>query len=104
MLWMDGRAAEQCDYILEKARGDPSLAVNCGGQGPISAEWMIPKALWIQQEEPKVWQQAACICEKQDYINFLLTDKICMSGCNAAIRWHVDAHRPVDLGLLHHIA
>lgn len=97
LLWMDGRAADQCDYILEKAKGDPALEVNCGGQGPLSAEWMIPKALWIKQKEPKVWDQASYICEKQDYINYLLTGKLFMSGCNAAIRWHVDTRKACEL-------
>ena len=93
---MDGRAAEQCDYILSKANGDSALSVNCGGEGPLSAEWMIPKALWIKERELKTWEQTTFVCEKQDYLNYLLTGNFCMSGCNAAIRWHVDARRACD--------
>jgi ribulose kinase len=70
ILWMDGRSAPQTKEMLDSCRGDPSLMLNCGGEGPISAEWFIPKSLWIPQNEPKVWEEEAeTICEYQDYIN-----------------------------------
>jgi ribulose kinase len=31
------------------------LQVNSGGAGPVSAEWMVPKALWLFQEEPDTY-------------------------------------------------
>ena len=90
LLWMDARSASQTDQIMEECRGDPALDVNCGGEGPISAEWMTPKALWIRQNEPEIWNSAKTICEYQDFINFKLTGEICASSCNAATRWHWD--------------
>lgn len=90
LLWMDARSASQTEEIMEKCRNDPALLVNCGGEGPISAEWMTPKALWIRQNEPDVWKDAKTICEYQDFINFKLTGEICASSCNAATRWHWD--------------
>lgn len=90
LLWMDARSAAQTDQIMQKCRGDPALNVNCGGEGPISAEWMTPKALWIHQNEPEVWEKAETICEYQDFINFKLTGVMCASSCNAATRWHWD--------------
>ena len=88
LLWMDARSAKQTSEILSKCRGDPALDVNCGGEGPISAEWMTPKCLWIKQNEPEVWEKASTICEYQDYINYRLTGMMCASSCNAAARWH----------------
>ena len=44
LIWMDVRANAEADAVL--ATGDPALMLNGGGQGPVSAEWMIPKALW----------------------------------------------------------
>ena len=41
VLWQDMRAAEQASRVV--ATGDPALLVNCGGAGPVSAEWMVPK-------------------------------------------------------------
>lgn len=90
LLWMDARSASQTEQIMEKCRGDPALMVNCGGEGPISAEWMTPKALWISQNEPSIWKNAKTICEYQDFINFKLTGEMCASSCNAATRWHWD--------------
>jgi len=41
------------------------VQVNSGGAGPVSAEWMVPKALWLKQNEPEVFAQATHICEYQ---------------------------------------
>ncbi len=90
LLWMDARSAPQTQEILRKCKGDDALKVNCNGEGPISAEWMLPKVLWIRQEEPEVWEKAHTICEYQDYINYKLTGNMCASSCNAASRWHWD--------------
>lgn len=60
---MDVRASRQAERVL--ATGDAALRVNGGGQGPVSAEWMIPKALWIKENEPDVFERARWICEYQ---------------------------------------
>ncbi len=96
LLWMDARSAPQAREILELCHGDPALLVNCGGDGPLSAEWMTPKALWIQQMEPRVWAKTKTICEYQDYINYKLTGEICASSCNAASRWHWDGEECIQ--------
>lgn len=54
LLWMDMRSADQAAQVL--ATGDIALEVNSGGRGPVSAEWMIGKALWIQQNEPELFK------------------------------------------------
>eukprot|EP00887_Chlorella_sp_A99_P007355 scaffold2.g7355.t1 len=63
ILWQDMRAAEQAAKVA--ATGDPAVAVNCGGAGPVSAEWMVPKALWLKEKEPEVFEKATYICEYQ---------------------------------------
>lgn len=91
LLWMDTRSAAECVDIFKLANGDPALRVNCNGQGPLSAEWMIPKSLWLKRNEPKTWAQAEYICEKQDYFNYKMTGRLCASSCNVAARWHWNA-------------
>src|SRR5581483_10181851 len=91
ILWMDVRAEAEAAEVL--ATQDPALQVNCAGQGPVSAEWMIPKALWIARHEPEVFAQAATICEFQDFMNQRLTGRRCASLNNAAIRWHFASGR-----------
>ena len=100
LLWMDQRSAPQTKQIMEtttttscrrqgRRDNDPALSVNCGGKGPLSAEWMTPKALWIRQNEYEdVWNKAKTICEYQDYLNYRLTGVMVASSCNAASRWH----------------
>ena len=88
LLWMDARSAKQTVKIMESCRGDPALDINSGGEGPLSAEWFIPKSLWIKENEPEVYEAAEIMCEYQDYINYRLTGELCASSCTAAVRWH----------------
>ena len=86
LLWMDVRAHAEADAVL--ATGDPALAINGAGRGPVSAEWMIPKALWLKRNEPQVYDAAHTICEYQDYLTLRLTGERCASLDNVGLRWH----------------
>jgi ribulokinase len=89
IIWMDVRAGAEADAVL--ATGDAALAVNGAGHGPVSAEWMIPKALWLARHEPDVFSRAHTICEYQDFLNWRLTGRRTASLNNASIRWHYRA-------------
>ncbi|MFH6787147.1 MULTISPECIES: FGGY-family carbohydrate kinase [Methylobacterium] len=89
LIWMDVRAAEEAALVL--ATGDPALILNSAGAGPVSAEWMIPKALWLARHEREHFDRAATICEYQDYMNLRMTGRRAASITNAAIRWHYRA-------------
>ena len=41
LLWMDMRSAGCAEQVA--GTGDAALGVNSAGEGPVSAEWMIPK-------------------------------------------------------------
>ncbi len=56
LLWMDVRAHREADEVA--GCGDPALRVNGGGAGPVSPEWMIPKALWIARHQPEIFAAA----------------------------------------------
>lgn len=86
LLWMDVRADQEAEAVL--ATGDARLRLNSDGAGPVSAEWMIPKALWIKRNEPQVYDAAATICEYQDYLTLRLTGARCASLNNVGLRWH----------------
>ncbi len=86
MIWMDVRSAEEAALVA--ATGDPALRINSNGHGPVSAEWMIPKSLWMKRHQPELFAQAARICEYQDYINWRLTGRWVASLDNMAVRWH----------------
>ena len=88
LIWMDVRSAEQAEQMV--ATEDNALLINSNGSGPVSAEWMIPKALWIKQNEPKNFDRAVTVCEYQDYINLHLTGRLGASINNVSTRWHCD--------------
>lgn len=91
LIWMDVRSAEQAEQMV--ATEDDALLINSNGSGPVSAEWMIPKALWIKQNEPENFDRAVTICEYQDYINLHLTGRLGASINNVSTRWHCDYSR-----------
>ncbi len=91
LLWMDVRSAAEADAVA--ATGDPALIVNSGGRGPVSAEWMIPKSLWVARHQPEIFGKAAVVCEYQDYLNFKLTGRFCASINNVSVRWHYSTTR-----------
>lgn len=86
LLWMDVRSNAEAKRLMEES--DPALRVNNGGHGPVSAEWMIPKALWAKANAPDCYARATTICEYQDYLNFRLTGEMTASKINTAVRWH----------------
>jgi ribulokinase len=89
LIWMDVRSDREAGDVA--ASDDPALRVNGAGRSPVSAEWMIPKALWIKRNEPQIWDRAAVVCEFQDYVNLLLTGRLVGSLNNMSIRWHYQA-------------
>ena len=88
LIWMDVRSAPQTEKIV--STGDDALCINGAGQGPVSAEWMVPKALWIAENEPEIFERAAVVCEFQDFVNYHLTGRWVASINNASVRWHFD--------------
>jgi ribulose kinase len=98
IIWMDVRASAEAEAVL--ATGDGALISNGGGRGPVSAEWMIPKALWIARNEPEVFEKAHTICEYQDFMTLRLTGERAASLNNVTLRWHYQTDRggwPVTL-------
>ena len=96
LLWMDSRSAPQAAHIMRVCKGMPPLQVNCNGEGPLSAEWMLPKSMWLKENDPDTWAKAHTICEYQDFINWKLTGRLCASSCNTAARWHWDADAAIS--------
>ena len=89
ILWMDVRAGAEAAALL--ATHDAALEVNGAGMGPVSPEWMIPKALWLKRHERALYDRAQTVCEYQDYMMRRLTGRAIGSLSNVAIRWHYRA-------------
>ncbi len=69
IMWMDVRAADQARRIGET--NDPILKYS--GYSAISAEWGLPKVLWLKEKEPDTYNNAAHICDCVDWLINRLT-------------------------------
>jgi FGGY-family pentulose kinase len=86
ILWMDVRASDQARRIGET--GDSALKYH--GFGPVSAEWMPCKGLWLKENEPDTYGNAARVCEYTDWMTHRLTGEWTASINNVSNRWYYD--------------
>ena len=95
LMWCDVRATKQAERVA--ASGDPMLKYN--GFGNVSAEWAMPKMMWIKEEEPEIWAKTEYICDCQDYFGYRLTGEMASSLNIVTMRWYYDDRNggwPVD--------
>lgn len=81
ILWMDVRAAEQANRIFNSDHN-----VTRFYPSGVPAESIIPKAMWVKENEPEVWKKATTVMEFTDWINFMLTGEKCANKSAAAVR------------------
>ncbi|MBI2303073.1 MAG: hypothetical protein HYU66_29550 [Armatimonadetes bacterium] len=95
LLWMDVRSVEQAARVT--ATGHPQLRYVSWVE---SAEWMIPKALWLKENQPELIRDADYVIECQDWLLHRLTGRwvACVNQCTC--KWNYAAPEggwPVDL-------
>jgi FGGY-family pentulose kinase len=86
IMWMDVRASDQADRIGET--GETALKYN--GFGAVSAEWGLPKVLWLKENEPETYNNAKHICDCQDWLNNRLTGEWAASINIASAKYYYD--------------
>ena len=86
IMWMDVRASDQAERVSET--GDPALKYN--GYGPVSAEWGLPKALWLKEREPETYEKARHVCDCQDWLVNRLTGEWASSINIVSGKYHYD--------------
>lgn len=87
IMWMDMRASAQAKRI--STSGHPMLKYN--GYGPVSAEWLPSKVLWLKENEPEIYAATTRIYECTDWLNYKLTGEYTASLNHAACRWYYDS-------------
>lgn len=94
LLWMDIRAGLEAREV--EATNDPVLR-NCGGR--VSAEWLLPKVMWINRHEPDVYNASHKIVDSADWLVHRLTGRWITSNSNAAAKrhWTPDGGWPSNL-------
>jgi FGGY-family pentulose kinase len=83
LLWMDQRAFREAALISDT--GDPVLRYVSGRMSP---EWMLPKALWLKENERAIYDRAERIVECTDWMMFQLTGEWTLSLNHLAVKWN----------------
>lgn len=86
IMWMDVRASDEAERIA--GTDHPMLKYN--GYGAVSAEWGIPKAMWLKEHEPEVYRDAAHIVDAGDWVVNRLTGEWAASVNMAAAKYYHD--------------
>jgi FGGY-family pentulose kinase len=86
IMWMDVRASDQAERI--SATGHPALKYN--GYGAVSAEFGLPKAMWLKENEPDNWNRAAHLVDCADWVTARLTGEWAGSVNVAACKYYHD--------------
>lgn len=73
ILYSDNRALQELDWVNRQA----GLALN--------AEAVVPKLVWIQRNEPQVFEKTRAVVSCQGYVAYQLTDQLFMDYDCAAI-------------------
>jgi ribulose kinase len=97
ILWMDSRAAPQAKRTAQFAADHPILSWSGGSD---ASEWLVPKAMWLKENEPAVYARSARIVEAIDYLTFRLTGRWVGSQMNAVCKYNNDTIKgrfPVEL-------
>ncbi len=95
ILWMDQRAHSEAERVT--ATRHPRLKYVSGSESP---EWMIPKAMWLRDHKPAIFDQADLIVEGTDWLMYRLTGEWAASLNNVTAKWNyasVDGGWPTDL-------
>ncbi len=98
LMWMDIRSKSQAARINSQKHKILKL---CGGE--VSAEWMVPKALWIKEEKNEIYKQSFKIIEQLDWLNYKLTGKWAASVCNTTCKWNLGPDKKWDMDYLNSV-
>ncbi len=81
ILWNDQRTGQQCDQI-RKRLGKARL-IQITGNDALTG-FTAPKILWVQDEEPEIYEKIAHILLPKDYVRFRLTGEFAMDRAGGA--------------------
>lgn len=95
MLWNDQRAVPQCGDLQDSAGGRKKLIAKTGS--PALPGFQAPKALWVREHEPEVWERTKKLLLPKDYVRYRLTGELVTEPSDASgtglynvakRRWH----------------
>ena len=80
ILWNDTRTTAQCESIM-KSFGDRLIEIT---KNKALEGFTLPKILWMQENEPLLWEKTAHIMLPKDYLTFRLTGELATDYSDAA--------------------
>ncbi|MFV0561176.1 MAG: FGGY family carbohydrate kinase, partial [Enterococcus sp.] len=80
ILWNDVRTTKQCEEITSTL-GDKLLSIT---KNRVLEGFTLPKILWLQQNEPAIWENVATIMMPKDYLNYWFTGNLYTEYSDAA--------------------
>lgn len=83
LLWMDQRSHLQAQLLMQT--NDASLR---WVSNVVSPEWMLPKALWLKQNERTSYDAARHLVECTDWLMYQLTGEWTLSLNHVAVKWN----------------
>ena len=96
LLWMDVRASAQA----ERVTAADHAALKYSGHADVSAEFGLPKALWLRDHEPDTYEAAEHILDAADWATQRLTGERTLSINTASCKYYFDRDAggwPTDL-------
>ncbi len=87
IVWMDHRAQEQADRINA---GQHEVLRYVGGR--ISLEMEVPKLMWLRENLPQSWSQAAHLFDLPDFLTWKATGSLSRSLCSTVCKWTYLGH------------
>lgn len=81
ILWNDQRTGAQCDQI--RARLGKTRLIQITGNDALTG-FTAPKVLWVQENEPEIYQKTAHILLPKDYVRYRLTGSFAIDRADAA--------------------
>jgi len=81
IIWTDRRSSSQCMEFYEKIGREKVLDIVCN---PIMFGFMGPSLLWVNENEPSVFNETFKVLLPKDYVRFKLTDSFATDTSDAS--------------------
>ncbi|MEE3956071.1 xylulokinase [Peribacillus frigoritolerans] len=81
ILWNDTRTTEQCKRIYDVVGNKRLLDIT---KNPALEGFTLPKLLWVQENEPRIFGKADLFLLPKDYLRYRMTGQIHMDYSDAA--------------------
>ncbi len=70
LLWCDQRTEKQCAEITERIGKERLIELVCN---PAITGFTLPKLLWVQENEPEIWERVKTVLLPKDFVRLRLS-------------------------------